>query len=275
MSAADVERAVSAIRAASASRHLVLFSDFDGTLCEFQIDPESVRLPDARRRFLESVGSSGNATVAIVSGRRLEDVRARVNLDLPAYYAGLHGLEIDGPDGRFRHPGVDGTAAIVQQLGPSLVAAVENLRGVFIEDKQLSLVVHYRGASPEDAARAMGIVVTIARPDVERGALRVMQGNCMLELLPGIPWHKGSAVDWILERVSTRHENPWPVYIGDDLSDQDAFGAVRGRGLTIAAAPRAEGAEISLDGPYEVEDLLRRLVSGHWQAPDPADRGVR
>ena len=180
-----------------------------------------------------------------------------------------------GPDGSFRHPGIDGAAAIVERLGPSLVGAIETLRGVFIEDKRLSLVVHYRAASAEDAARAMGIVLTIAHPAVERGALRVMQGNCMLELLPGSPWHKGSAVDWILERVSTRHENPWPVYIGDDVTDQDAFGALRGRGLAIAAAPHAEGAEISLDGPPEVEDLLRLLVSADSSSPDPAIRGVR
>src|SRR5262245_37968807 len=131
MSAADVRRAVSAIRVAAASRHLVLFSDFDGTLCEFQIEPESVRLPAARRLLLESIGSSRNATVAIVSGRRLDDVRARVNLNLPAYYSGLHGLEIDGPDGRFTHPGIDGTELILQRLGPSLAAAIDNLRGVF------------------------------------------------------------------------------------------------------------------------------------------------
>ena len=87
MSAADVRRAAEAIRAGSSTRHLVLLSDFDGTLCEFQIDPESVRLPDARRALLESIGGSGNATVAIVSGRRLDDVRARAELGMPAYYA--------------------------------------------------------------------------------------------------------------------------------------------------------------------------------------------
>jgi alpha,alpha-trehalase len=87
-----------------------------------------------------------------------------------------------------------------------------------------------------------------------------MQGAGMLEFLPDIPWHKGSAVEWILERVSRRHDNPWPVYIGDDVTDQDAFGAVRGRGLSISAAPRAAGAEILLDGPHEVEELLRSLT---------------
>ena len=153
MSAADVRRAAEAIRAGSSTRHLVLLSDFDGTLCEFQIDPESVRLPDARRALLESIGGSGNATVAIVSGRRLDDVRARAELGLPAYYAGLHGLEIAGPDGGFRHPDIEATVALVQELVTSLAEAVARLKGVFIENKQLSLVVHYRDASPPDAAR--------------------------------------------------------------------------------------------------------------------------
>jgi trehalose-phosphatase len=270
MSAADVRRAAEAIRDGSATRHLLLFSDFDGTLCEYQIDPESVRLPDARRVLLESIGTSGNATVAIVSGRRLDDVRARTSLALPAYYAGLHGLEIAGPDDAFRHPDVGATGALIHQLVRSLTAAVAGLRGVFIEDKELSLVTHYRNASAADAERAVDMVSGMVRPHVESARLRAMQGDCMLEFLPNVPWHKGSAVEWILERVSRSHENPWPVYIGDDVTDQDAFAALRGRGLAIAAAPRAVGAEMSLDGPREVEELLRSLT-----VAASSDRGVR
>jgi len=259
MSAAEVRRAAEAIRAGFSTRHLVLLSDFDGTLCEFQIDPESVRLPDERRRLLESIGS-GNATVAIVSGRRLDDVRARAELGLPAYYAGLHGLEIAGPDDRFRHPDIESTVMLVHELVKSLAEAVAGLRGAFIEDKQLSLVAHYRDASPADAIRATEIVSSIVRPHLERGDLRLMQGDCMLEFLPGIPWHKGSAVEWILDRIATRHANLWPVYIGDDVTDQDAFGVLRGRGLSIAAAPRASGADFTVEGPREVEALLRSLT---------------
>lgn len=260
MSAADVRRAAEAIRAGSSTRHLVLLSDFDGTLCEFQIDPESVRLPDARRALLESIGGSGNATVAIVSGRRLDDVRARAELGMPAYYAGLHGLEIAGPDDAFRHPDIEATVAHVQELVTSLSETVARLKGVFVENKELSLVVHYRDASPSDAARATELVSSIVQPHLERGDLRLMQGAGMLEFLPGIPWHKGSAVDWILERVSKHHADPWPVYVGDDVTDQDAFSAVRGRGLSIAAAPRAAGADFAVDGPREVESLLRSLT---------------
>jgi len=260
MSAAEVRRAAEAIRAGSSTRHLVLLSDFDGTLCEFQIDPESVRLPETRRALLESIGGPGNATVAIVSGRRLDDVRTRAELGLPAYYAGLHGLEIAGPDSGFRHPDIDSTVELVQGLVKSLAAAVAPLKGVFIEDKQLSLVVHYREASPPDASHATDVVSAIVRPHLEQGHLRLMQGAGMLEFLPGIAWHKGSAVEWILERVSTHHADPWPVYVGDDVTDQDAFDAVRGRGLSIAAAPRATGADFAVDGPQEVEALLRSLT---------------
>ena len=261
MSAADVRRAAEAIRAGSATRHLVLFSDFDGTLCEFRIDPESVRLPEARRALLESIGSSGNATVAIVSGRRLDDVRTRASLALPAYYAGLHGLEIAGPGVGFRHPCAGDKVALVRHLVRSLSGALAGLPGVFIEDKELSLAAHYRNASSADAARAVDIVSAVARTYLEHNELRVMHGDCMLELLPAIPWHKGSAVEWILERVSRRHDSPWPVYIGDDVTDQDAFEAVRGRGLSISSGPRIGGAEMSLDGPHEVEELLRSLTN--------------
>ena len=88
-----------------------------------------------------------------------------------------------------------------------------------------------------------------------------MAGASMLELMPNIHWHKGSAVDWIRERVVRQHGDAWPVYIGDDLTDEDGFRAVREQGVSVAASSRAGDADFAVDGPDEVEALLRQLAT--------------
>ena len=84
-----------------------------------------------------------------------------------------------------------------------------------------------------------------------------MRGAFMLELMPNIEWHKGCAVNWIRDHVVKQYGDAWPLYIGDDLTDEDGFRAVRGDGLSVAASPRAGDADFAVDGPREVEALLR------------------
>ena len=258
MSAAEVARADAAVRELRADRHLLLLLDFDGTLAEFLPDPDAVQLSDARRDLLLDLAARSDTTLGIVSGRRLADVRSRTMLPGRVWYSGLHGLEIEGPGVRFMHPDAENAFATLRQLSGGLSSELSALPGVFVEDKTLSLVAHFRDASPADAKHVPAIVERYARPFLEAGLFRLMHGACMLELLPNIAWHKGSAVAWIRERVAPDHDTAC-VYVGDDVTDQDAFAAVRGRGLSVAASTRASGADIQIDGPTEVEELLRRL----------------
>ena len=250
-----------AIQARAYGRHLLLLSDFDGTLCEFSTNPGEVRLSDDRRLLLESIASGSDTTLAIVSGRRLDDVRRRVGLRAPVYYAGLHGLEIEGGGDVFRHPNVAATVDLVRQLRVLLTSDFNGLSGVFIEDKELAIVAHFRAASPAVAADVREIVARRARPYLESGELRLMRGACVLELLPNIGWDKGSAVQWICQHVAKEQGDISPVYIGDDVTDEDGFRAVRGCGVAISAATHASGAEFFLDGPTEVQALLQQLIA--------------
>jgi trehalose-phosphatase len=261
MSDAEIAGADAAVRKLRARRRLLLLLDFDGTLTEFNPDPEVVQLPDARRDLLVELAEGPDTTLGIVSGRRLDDVRRRTRLPAGVWYSGLHGLEIEGPGVRFMHPDAEKAFTVLRRLAPGLSSDLAVLPGVFLEDKTLSLVAHFRDASPEDAKRVPGIVDEHARPYLDSGLFRLMHGACMLELLPRIDWNKGSAVGWIRERVASDRETA-TVYVGDDVTDEDAFTAVRGHGLSVAASPRAKGADFQVDGPVEVEELLRRLVAG-------------
>lgn len=259
MSDTDVARAADAVGRLVRGRHLLLLLDFDGTLCEFQADPAAVSLSNSRREVLLGLRSTGSITLGIVSGRRLDDVRRRTGLGEATYYAGLHGLEIEGGGERFAHPEVAATSALVRRLRDELQERLAGERGVLIEDKALSVTVHYREASAEAAAWVLAVAQRLAQPALDAGRLRIMRGACMVEFLPNIAWDKGSAARWIAERVSARNGDTSTVYVGDDVTDEDAFRAVRGRGLAIAASERASGADFRLDGPGEVEDLLRAV----------------
>jgi trehalose-phosphatase len=260
MTTADVARAAEAIRRLRAGRHLLLLLDFDGTLTEFNPDPDAVELSRECRRLLVDLSARPDVTLGIISGRRLADVRRRTQLNARTYCAGLHGLEIEGPGVTFVHPDATRTLTTIRQLGAALASDLAGLNGVFIEDKHLSIAAHFREAADQDAARVPAIVERHVAPFIESGLLRLMHGAFVIEVLPNIDWHKGSAVAWIRELVAAEHD-VIPVYVGDDVTDEDAFQAVRGVGLAIAASPGTSGADLHVDGPAAVELLLRELAA--------------
>lgn len=239
----------------AAGRHLLLLLDFDGTLAEFQADPQAVQLPVARREILQRLQQQ--ATVGIVSGRRMADVRDRCGLD-NVTVAGLHGLEIEGDGERYVHPDLEKAGEAITDATVRLKEVAAAVPGSFVEDKGASVALHYREADAAGQRAALERFDEIAAPYVEDGRLRVMRGSYVLELLPNIEWNKGHAVRRMTEAVRRRHPDLFVVYIGDDVTDQDAFAVVEPEGLAIAASDRVTAAT-RLDGPVAVERFLAAL----------------
>ncbi len=254
-------RAVETVRRRPAGRRLLLLSDFDGTLCEFCATPEAVRLDAARRDLLNRLVRRPDVTLGLVSGRRLDDLRARVGLDAPVYYAGLHGLEIEGGGRSFVHGQIAAARGLLQVLARALAAHLSAIDGVLLENKELSVAVHTRLASAGGRAAARHVVERVVGPHLERRTFRMLPGSAVLEILPDIAWTKGHAVRWIRADVERRHGPAWPVYLGDDETDEDAFDAVREDGLAIAVGDRESSAPMRLAGPPAVEAWLRGLAS--------------
>jgi trehalose-phosphatase len=256
MSTAERQLAAETWRRAN-GRRLLLLLDFDGTLTEFQPDPAAVSLPPLRREIL--AGLQRRATIGVVSGRRLDDVRRRVPLD-GIVVAGLHGLEIEIPgEPGFVHPDLANAIDVIRDAGQQLRESIGGLRGVFVEDKGASFALHFREADAQDQRKAIDAFAQVTTPAVERGLARVMRGSNVLELLPNIDWNKGSAVRWIAEGISQRCGPVFLVYAGDDVTDQDALDFVDGAGgLAIAASDRVT-APIRFDGPAGVERFLSAL----------------
>lgn len=243
-----------------AGRHLLVLSDFDGTLCEFDPDPAAVYLPPARVELLNAMAASG-VSIGIVSGRRLADLRGRIGALNAAYLAGFHGLEIVSPAGSFTHPDVVSVQTLVHDIARAIAPGVASLPGVFIEDKEFSISLHYREATPAAQVVAQSLLTTAARPDVDAGRLTMLPGARLIELLPNVKWDKGTAVKWLREEAERVHGDVALIYIGDDVTDEHAF-AVLGPGDTgIGSSDRVTLAEFSVDGPPGVEAFFRALCS--------------
>jgi trehalose-phosphatase len=236
--------------------------DFDGTLVDFAADPAVVCTPAARQALLQCLGKRSDLSAGIVTGRRISDVRERAGAGPQFFYAGLHGLEIEGPGIRFMHQAAPLAAPTVGVLVGQARKAVKGLAGVVIEDKGLSVGLHVRGASRADRLHASTRFLALAEPYLRNGTLRIQPGDEMTELVPNIDWAKGDAVRAIIRYLETQtRQHVWPVYIGDDETDEDAFEEIADSGLTIGVSARTKGAAHRIADPSAVEQLLRAILA--------------
>ena len=256
------ERAYAAWQARPHDARPIVLMDFDGTLAEFEVDPDAVALPPSRQILLQKLDKRADLSAGIISGRRVTDLRERVPAAPTIFLAGLHGLEIEGPGLRFAHSAVALAAPGLSVLIRDLRRAVRPLPGVFVEDKTYSVVLHVRGASTADRLHAITRFNALAEPLLSEGTVRLQPGDQVLELLPNVDWAKGDAVRAIMRHVESETKEPvWPIYIGDDETDEDAFEAIGTNGLTIAVGKRRAPAAFQIDDPAGVECFLKAILA--------------
>jgi len=249
-----------------------LFLDYDGTLAAIAPRPELAVMTPAMRRVLTILASV--LPVAIVSGRNRADVEALVAIP-SLIYAGNHGFDIAG--GGLLHDVGAGFAADLEAAGLEIAGATGSTPGLILEAKARSLAVHYRLV---DVAAVGRIEAAVERVAKRHPRLRLMKGRKIFELLPDIAWDKGQAVLWLLEALALTGAATLPFYIGDDVTDEDAFRALAGSGVAIRVLGRgADGrredelsaAHYRLEGIDEVRRLLNILADIAGQAPAAPD----
>lgn len=210
-----------------ASRRVLLFLDFDGTLAPIVEIPEQAEMRPETRVILERLSQNQLCSVVIVSGRALIDIRERVGL-ANLIYAGNHGLEISGGGLNFVEPDAVQRIKLLGELSRRLRERLRHVPGVVIENKVLTATIHFRRVQRGGRNEIRkAIYEEVAFSD---RIFCVTQGLEVLEIRPRVDWNKGAAVRWI--EAMRGSADTFTFYIGDDMTDEDAFSALP-KGINI------------------------------------------
>lgn len=241
--------------------HMLIALDFDGTLAPIVPHPDDAELLPAAGPVLNALAARPDTEIALISGRSLQDLQRRVHLP-GVYYAGNHGIEIHGPDLDDVVPAAIDLIPRVQRCFHKLEEAVGDIPGIFIENKELSLSVHFRMV--DDAAEQTRINESVRRVFNEDPiGLRLTTGKRILEVRPDIDWHKGKALLYIIREIEqVRGAEMLPVFVGDDKTDEDGFAALPpgGVGVLVGAADARTAAGCYVRTPEEAVVMLEKLL---------------
>ncbi len=241
-------------------KHIALFIDYDGTLTPIVDEPGQAIISKDTRRLLEELSKSRRCKLAIISGRLLSDIKALVGLK-DIIYAGNHGLEIKGPNIRFTKPVSTRYKRILQHIKDELNTNLSTVEGAFLEDKGLSLSVHYRLVDRSQIQRVKTILHEATALYTVKDKIKIRYGKKVFEILPEVECDKGKVVLWLLAKwkFSLKNNEIIPIYLGDDMTDEDAFKVLKNKGISVfVGKPKKSYAKYYLKNTREVEDFLNR-----------------
>jgi len=195
--------------------------------------------------------------VAIISGRSLSDLKQKIKIR-NIIYVGNHGLEIERKGKNFIYPQASKSIPTMKELKKILKARLGSIKGTIVEDKRVGLAVHYRMVKNSDVPELERTVRQIFRPFMEKRKIKIGHGKKILEAKPPIMWDKGKAASMLLD--SFKQEKPLSIYLGDDKTDEDAFSALDGKGITVfVGKPGKSKANFFLRNVSEVGTFLKKL----------------
>jgi trehalose 6-phosphate phosphatase len=245
--------------------HVLLLLDYDGTLTPIVQRPELADLPQGVKQLLEALARQRRLTLAIISGRALVDVKEKVGIG-DIFYAGNHGLEIEGPGISFVSPLAEEFKLVLRRLYHQLSQALGAIKGVLVEDKGLTLSVHYRQVADDRGKEVRDVFERITGDTAVSGKIRLTSGKKVYEIRPAVAWDKGKVVKIMMEKCGGGEQKGGllPVYIGDDLTDEDAFRAIEdykgGISVFVGGGDSPSSARYFLGSPDEVARFLSLLL---------------
>lgn len=238
------------------SRELFLFLDYDGTLAPIVSNPNNAVMSDRTRDVILKL--SKKIKVALVSGRDRADVENKVGLS-NLIYAGSHGFDIKGPENLFMEtPGGDEVLFFLDQAEQNLKQVLKEVEGAIVERKKYAIAVHFRNVEEQNVSF---VLRAVEKELQNQQKLKKGEGKKIVELKPNIDWHKGKAVLWLVEEFLEPTGKIFPVFIGDDITDEDALKAVEtdGIGILVGSHGQETAASYGLSDIDEVTTFLEKL----------------
>lgn len=248
-------------------RGILLCLDYDGTLSEITPAAASARPVEGIRTSIERIASaSKQARVAIVSGRRIEEVKRLLGIDSGIMFSGVHGLEFTDANGDACFVSeVAECAPELARVRQWLLGHVPDSRGFRIEDKVAAVGLHYRQAEASEAAQLRERFSEFVSANAPR--LKLVQLKMIDEAMPRCA-SKGRAVELLIARKPRAFAT---IYCGDDSTDEDAFAALGDDDVgVLIGAPRVTRAAYRLPDPaalaVELSQLAEALISAQRRA---------
>jgi len=237
-----------------AAKHVLLLMDFDKTLAPIVNDPTDARILPRIRNLLTQLNRHARITVAVISGRALQDLRLRVGLHL--IYAGNHGLEMSAPYLQYRNETAVLAATDLAELARRATGALSCIHGAIVENKGLTVSVHFRQVPEGQWPDVVGAV----KQEVERVAnlFDLSLGKKVLEIKPKTGWNKGSAAQMLRGHLDLGAA--FPIAIGDDATDEDLFNAFDDGVSIKVGCSKSSKAMYELTDCEEVAEFLEHLL---------------
>ncbi len=227
-------------------KDLLLCLDFDGTLAPIVEQPETAAMPDAIIAIIQELKE--RYPIAVISGRNLADLRKRVGLE-GVTYEGNNGADMEGLSA------FESGRPLMIEFLTAARNAFSSFPGVQIEDKEMTASIHFRRISPMFLEHFLSAFRRLAGDF--KDTLIISEERKVFEIRPQGTWNKGDAVLRLMEGV---FKGRFPVYIGDDSSDEAGFRAVRGEGLSVSVGGNPE-TDYYLRNQGEVHEFLT-LIAG-------------
>lgn len=233
--------------------NIFMFLDYDGILTPIVETPDKAVISDEMRSLI--IKLKEHVPVAVISGRALKDIKGRVGIE-DIIYAGNHGAEIWDGRKEIISQGSEGNRRLLEEVLEELKKEISYIKGVLIEDKGITASLHFRNVN----VRQVGDVFSIFEKTANdyKDDFRFITGKKVFEIRPVNIWNKGDAVSWIIENLG---KHRFPVYIGDDTTDEDAYSILKNRGLSVSIGGSAS-AGYYIQNQGEVRDFLMMLYEG-------------
>jgi trehalose 6-phosphate phosphatase len=247
-----------------AGRRPAVFLDYDGTLTPIVDRPEDALISESMREAVRRL--AGRCPVCVVSGRDRRVVQELMGVD-DLIVAGSHGFDIWSPaGGEIRHQEGAEFGELLDGVKERLHREMGPIEGALVEPKKTSVAAHYRLVSEEERPRIKEIVDAVLEEHPDE--LKVTPGKMVYEIQPKIDWDKGKAVLYLLEALGLDRDDVVAMYLGDDITDENAFEALAPRGIGVfvggaddpEVAGRTTSADYILHTVKEVEQFLDTLA---------------
>ncbi|MBA4311284.1 MAG: trehalose-phosphatase [Chlorobiaceae bacterium] len=244
-------------RITTSNRTFLLF-DYDGTLVPIKKQPSLSILPVKMRSLIAQLSILPNIFVGIVTGRSLYDIRNLVRIK-NILYAANHGFQIHYKKQTWTHADAKRVLPLLNKVDVVLAKSLTPIKGVLLENKGVTLSVHYRNVNPERVRRLKRVLKQIIQP--YDGMLKITTGKKVFEVRPCISWDKGQAILRILKMFRATDKSII-IFIGDDKTDEDAFKLLPSRAVTIRVGKnKSSNAKYFVRNTSEVRQFLENIIS--------------